>query len=133
LVVHRFRHLNGDDVIEKLRKSGMKIGLLSNWDLGARDILDKIGITKYFDSIVISSEIGIEKPSKEAFSHSLNELRVNSEEAFYVGDNYFDDVKGGNKVGLKVFLINRTDKQSPYKEGDYVEINSLMEIFNVLN
>lgn len=119
--------------LEKLRKSGMKIGLLSNWDLGARDILDKIGITKYFDSIVISSEIGIEKPSKEAFSHSLNELRVNSEEAFYVGDNYFDDVKGGNKVGLKVFLINRTDKQSPYKEGDYIEINSLMEIFNVLN
>jgi len=119
--------------LEKLKKSGMKIGLLSNWDLGARDILDKLGLTKYFDSIVISSEIEIEKPAKGAFLHSMNELKVSPEETFYVGDNYFDDVMGGNKVGLKVFLINRTEKQSPHKEGDYIEINTLMEIFNVLN
>ncbi len=119
--------------LDKLKASGMKIGLLSNWDLAARDILDNLGLTKYFDSIVISSEIEIEKPAKEAFLHSLNDIKSSPQESFYVGDNYYDDVKGGNQVGLKVLLINRTEKPSGHKEGDFIEISSLMDIFNVLN
>lgn len=122
--------------MEKLKDSGMKIGLLSNWDLSAREILDRLGLTKYFDSIVISSEIGFEKPAKEAFHHSLKDLNVGVEEAFYVGDNYYDDVQGGNQVGFKVFLINRTETKRIYEDedsADFVEIDSLMSIFDYLD
>lgn len=122
--------------LEKLKNTGMKIGLLSNWDLSAKEILDKLGLTKYFDSIVISSEIGIEKPAREAFLHSLKDLGVGAGEAFYVGDNFYDDVKGGNQAGLKVFLINHTGAERTYENGgtaDFVEIDSLMAIFNYLN
>jgi putative hydrolase of the HAD superfamily len=118
--------------LNKLKEQGFKLGLLSNWDLSARIILDKLCLTDYFDSIIISSEIGIEKPAKEAFIRSLESLNVHPDEAFYVGDNYFDDVKGGNQVGLKVFLLNRTDKACRFKEGNFKEVNSLMEILNYI-
>lgn len=127
-----------DETIEfmgELKNRDMKIGLLSNWDHSAREILGKLGLSKYFDSIIISSEIGVEKPAREAFQHSLKDIASTAEESFYVGDNFYDDVKGGNQAGLKVFLINRTENKRTYEDedsADFVEIDSLMAIFDFI-
>jgi len=93
--------------LEELRDDGYGIGLISNWDVTARDLLQKHGLMQYMNHVVISSEVGCEKPDKEIFSTALALADVQPEACLYVGDNYYDDVVGSEKVGMDAFLINR--------------------------
>jgi putative hydrolase of the HAD superfamily len=95
------------DVLQSLRESGLGVGLISNWDATARQVLDEGRLTDCFDHIVISSEVGFEKPTEQIFRHSLRKAGVSPEECCYVGDNYYDDVVGSARVGMDAVLINR--------------------------
>ena len=90
-----------------------------------------MGLDGFFQSIVVSSEIGAEKPSPKGFLLSLEELGVSPEEALYVGDNYYDDVKGANGVGMRAALLNRTKWHSGRMEGNYLDITSLSELLSL--
>ncbi len=94
-------------VLQELKRHSIGIGLISNWDNTARQVLDDNGLTDYFDHIVISSEVGAEKPSRKIFDYSLRQAGISPAESVYVGDNYYDDVAGSSKAGLDSVLINR--------------------------
>jgi len=114
--------------LTELRRRGVQVGLLTNWDLGARTLLSKLDLIRFFDSIVVSSEIQSEKPAQKGFIQSLNELKVPASEAIYVGDNYYDDVIGANNVGMQAALLSRSSFKAEHKAGNYVDIHSLMEL-----
>lgn len=97
-------------VLEQLKKDSMGIGLISNWDASARTVLANSDLIQYFDHIVISSEIGVEKPTKEIFLRAMQIAGTSPEECLYVGDNYYDDVVGSSRVGMDSVLINRFGK-----------------------
>ncbi len=113
--------------LDRLKEIGCSIGLLTNWDLGARDLLKELNLYHYFDSIVVSSEIEAEKPDAKGFIESLNNLRTEPERALYVGDNHFDDVLGANNVGMKTLLIERKGYYN-YDSGDFEQISSLEQV-----
>lgn len=113
--------------LKKLKEEGCTIGLLTNWDLGARDLLKKMNLHDYFDSIVVSSEIESEKPEPEGFLETLKNLNMTPEEVIYVGDNFHDDVRGANKVGIKALLVERWSKHT-YPEGNYDRISGLHKV-----
>ena len=55
------------EVLETMRKDGYRIAMIANGDsAGARNIIAACGLEDYFDVIVISEEVGIEKPDKQA-------------------------------------------------------------------
>lgn len=114
--------------LTELRRRGVRVGLLTNWDLGARALLARLDLTRFFDSIVVSSEIQAEKPDQKGFLQSLNELGISAQEAIYVGDNYYDDVIGANQVGMQAALLNRSSFRGEHMAGDYVDIHSLMDL-----
>jgi len=97
-------------VLEKLKKYSIGIGLISNWDASARTVLADSELIHYFDHIVISSEVGVEKPTKEIFLRAMNLAGISPEECLYVGDNYYDDVIGSTSAGMDSILINRFGK-----------------------
>ena len=115
--------------LKEMKERGVRLGLLTNWGLDARATLDDVGITEFFESIVVSSEIGAEKPEPKGFIESLQQLGLTPDEAIYVGDNYFDDVVGANGVGMKAALINRSAFDTEYDGGDYIRIHSLTELY----
>lgn len=92
--------------LQKLKHAGFGIGLISNWDPSARDVLSQTGIDKYLDYAVISSEVKVEKPNEEIFYYGLKKADVSPEESLYIGDNYYDDVLGSQRVGMDSMLIN---------------------------
>jgi putative hydrolase of the HAD superfamily len=94
-------------VLEALVTAGFRLGIITNWDSSARPILEKHNLGGYFDTVVISSEVGMEKPAGEIFSHALQLAGSNAAEIVYIGDNYYDDTIGARNVGMDSIIINR--------------------------
>ena len=74
-----------------------------------RKRLDLLNMTKYFDSIIVSDEIGHTKPSKEYFDIAVNSVNNNiaKEEILVVGDNLKSDILGANNYGLQSCWISQ--------------------------
>ncbi|MBT9134577.1 MAG: (S)-2-haloacid dehalogenase 4A [Firmicutes bacterium] len=94
------------EVLEQIKHKGYRLALLSNWDASARSILRSVGLDAFFEVILISSEVGYEKPDARIFHKLLSELRCTADEVVYVGDNYYDDVIGAQALGIDAVLVN---------------------------
>ncbi len=95
------------DTLSELKREGYSLGLLSNWDDTARKVLMDNALDSYFDHIVISSEVGFQKPDSRIFEHALTQCGKEAENCLYIGDNFYDDVIGSSAVGMDSILINR--------------------------
>jgi putative hydrolase of the HAD superfamily len=87
-----------------------KVGLLSNFTYApvVYFSLDKLGINKYFNAVVISEENGWRKPSSYIFNDVLERLHVAADEVIYVGDSPLEDIKGAKAVGfITVFVCSQ--------------------------
>ena len=110
------------EILKSLKKQGLGIGLISNWDHTCRRVLSDNGIDMLLDAAVISSEAGVWKPDAGIFQLALKAADTRAEETLYVGDNYYDDVIGAGKVGIKCLLL------APYGRLGMEEINYDMVI-----
>jgi len=81
-------------------KNNYKIAILSNANSDSlRNILKDASIEQLFDEVIISSEIGIIKPSPEIFTHALRKLQVEPNEAIFIDDNP-EFVDAATKLGI---------------------------------
>ena len=93
-------------VLERLRGRGYRLGVITNWDPSARPILEREGLAPLLEKIVVSSEVGVQKPDERIFRLALEGTGVRGEECLYVGDNYYDDALGSRKVGMRAVILN---------------------------
>jgi epoxide hydrolase-like predicted phosphatase len=95
-------------IAEALRKN-YKTALVSNAPSEfIRHLLDEHNLARLFDEIVISSEVGIVKPSNEIFELMLRRLRVKPSEVVFIDDNA-EHVAAAKKLGIEAVLF-RTAK-----------------------
>lgn len=134
-------------------KNSKTLGLISNFDHPphARRILSQSGLDDFFETIVVSGEVGIKKPDPAIFRIALEATGLRREEVIYVGDTQ-EDVNGAIAAGIRPILIARpADLNQPKlldynrkgeKISDHVAVNfstdvttirSLPEIFEVLD
>ena len=106
--------------------SNYLLGIISDGDSGQqRKKLKNKNIIDYFDTVVISGDLGISKPDNRIFKKCLNDLGINSYESLYIGDNYKKDFIGAINSGLYAALIERkADKKIEYLDKGFI-INSL--------
>ncbi len=88
------------------RESGVELGVISNFDYRIYAILEALGLSRYFDSITISSEAGYAKPSPEIFRIALERHSFAAAEALHVGDSEALDVGGARAAGIAVVLVD---------------------------
>ncbi|MBU6231098.1 MAG: HAD-IA family hydrolase [Patescibacteria group bacterium] len=91
-IIEEFR--NGDylnrellDLLPRLRAKGLKTAIFSNAQSELRKYLVSEGIDKMVDEVVISGEIGHQKPHKEAFQVLFERLKVLPEEVAFIDDS----------------------------------------------
>ena len=94
--------------LEKLRKAGYKVGIITNLRRDLGELCQQVGLTPYLDFAVGSQEVGIEKPHPPIFMAALNKLNTAPEECLHVGDQVRSDVFGAQGVGMKAVLIDRS-------------------------
>ena len=86
--------LSSDTVrlLEQLRGHDVKTGIVSNNRPEIRGLLEDLGLLEYFDTIVISEEVGLYKPDPRILLYACDALNMRPEETLYVGDHPFDVV-----------------------------------------
>lgn len=89
--------------IEKLHEK-YKTAVLSNANGPfLRSVLQRTGLIKLFDEIVISSEVGLMKPDPKIYKYALKVLGVKAQEAVFIDDSP-PRAEGASKVGIKTIV-----------------------------
>ncbi|HXG21758.1 MAG TPA: HAD-IA family hydrolase [Methylomirabilota bacterium] len=93
-------------VLADLRARDVTLGVVSNSDGRIVSILDRCGITSFFDVVIDSHEVGVEKPDPRIFQFALEKAHARPEQTLYVGDIYSIDVVGARCAGIEPVLMD---------------------------
>ena len=106
--------------LRALRRQGVRLGIVSNvlheTGAGARALLEKLGVSRYFDAIVLSAEHPWSKPRPEPFRVALRTLGVRPGAAAHIGDLTYD-VVGARRAGLTPILFTGLHRYEPARLG----------------
>jgi len=86
-----------------------RLGVVSNFDRRLYPVLEHLGVRRYFETIVISSEIGVDKPDERIFAAALSALGVTPGETVHAGDDPERDWRAGEAAGLHVYRVARPE------------------------
>jgi putative hydrolase of the HAD superfamily len=118
--------------LTRLKKMNFKLGIASNFGEMLFDLCDEFGLTPYFDTIVPSSRIGVEKPDPEILRVTCRRLDVSPSASLYAGDHPFD-VLCAKKAGISAAWLCEPSDEFPDGlrcEPDY-HIHSIADILNI--
>jgi putative hydrolase of the HAD superfamily len=105
-----------DDVrpaVTAWREQGLRLVVVSNWDVSLHEVLDRVGIAPLLDGILTSAEAGVSKPSAAIFRRALDLAECDPSETVHVGDSFGEDVVGARAAGIEPVLIVRGDAAAP--------------------
>ena len=94
------------DVVQTLARS-CRLGVVSNYPHGpvVAATLDRFGLRRHFNAIVVSSETGWMKPHADCYRPALAALPAPPGRTLMVGDDLTNDVKGAKALGLHTAWI----------------------------
>lgn len=115
--------------LARLRAAGHQTALVSNFDHWLHDILDATGLSAFFDTVVVSAEVGLRKPDPEIFALSCARLGRRPGDCVYVGDSVRIDVRGCAAAGMNPVLIDRYGR---FADFDGPRITSLVQLPTML-
>lgn len=96
-----------EELLGELRKRGRRVYLLSNAQTDfTRPEIEMLGLTHYFDGIVLSSEQGCKKPSPVFFRRLLERYRLDPAECIMTGNDEAADIVGAQSVGMDTLYIH---------------------------
>ena len=103
-------------MLTALREAGAGVYLVSNAQACfTRREIERCGLLPLFDGIVLSSEVGVKKPSPEIFRMALERFGMDATACVYVGNDRRDDVLGATRAGLRSVYIP-TEQSRTYRE-----------------
>lgn len=94
-------------MLELLTSRDLVLGVISNATDLARRVLDNLDLTKYFDVVVLSEEVGVRKPSPKIFHIAAERAGVKPSRCLFAGDKLAVDVVGAKGAGMNAILIDR--------------------------
>ncbi len=126
---------NGDlysgalDVLEHLSRHASLSLLTNGLSEVQRTRVERTGIAEYFESIVISAEVGVAKPHTGIFDIAFGQLgSPRKETAVMVGDSLSSDIQGGTNYGIATCWYNPNRKAAGPGDNISHEIHALDEL-----
>jgi putative hydrolase of the HAD superfamily len=91
--------------------------------------MDLSGLNPYFHNVIISEEVGVNKPDKAVFQYALDKAGANLEECIMIGDSLEADIYGAMNFGMKAIFFNPLNKEKPADVS--MQISHLEELINL--
>ncbi len=118
------------DLVAAAQRARIPLALITNGAADTqRDKLTALDIGRWFETIVISGEVGLAKPDPRIFEVALESLAVERDAVWHVGDGLATDIAGARATGLTAVWLNRgglaRTEDDPEPE---IEIRSLSEV-----
>ncbi|KAA8517990.1 hypothetical protein F0562_015464 [Nyssa sinensis] len=95
---------DAEKVFKALRKAGVKLAIVSNFDTRLRPLLRALNCDQWFDAVAVSAEVAAEKPNPTIFLKACELLGVKPEDAIHVGDDRRNDIWGARDAGCDAWL-----------------------------
>jgi putative hydrolase of the HAD superfamily len=127
---------NTIEILERLKKRGYRLGMITNGfgDFQSRNI-QALGISEYFEVILISELEGIRKPDPAIFLRAAEKMNLLPEECVYVGDHPTNDVIASKDVGMRGIWKEDTYYKDQFEYDEIVrnliEIEVIIEQWNL--
>ncbi len=112
-----------------LKEGGYRLGVLSNREKSFTEEMETLGLGSFFEVMLAGGELRMWKPEPHLFVHACEVMKVKPTEAAYVGDNYFADVIGARRAGLRPVLY---DPRGIFPDPGCLRITSFGELQNAL-
>lgn len=106
------KHRRNEPMIERVRqlRKDYKIGLLTNMGPGTLDdVFDEAERAELFDVVVVSSDVGLIKPSRDIFELTSEKLGVPADETVFVDDRPVN-TDGAERTGMKTILFTTNER-----------------------
>ncbi len=121
------------EMLEKLKEKYALFAASNGNEYVQRGRIEKSGIGKYFEKIFISQEIGYDKPHKEFFEKSFQQIKgFEKDKSIVFGDSLTSDIQGGINAGIKTCWFNPNNKEADKIIPDYT-VNKLSDFIGVLS
>jgi putative hydrolase of the HAD superfamily len=129
---HWIVDLEAAPLLQRLKNDGLKLGVISNFDFRLYRILDGLDLTRFFDSVTISSEAGYAKPRREVYDAALARAGVTADETMHIGDSEHLDFAPAAALGMLAVLIDRgSPRDAASVAGRTARICSLASVIEV--
>ena len=89
------------------------------------------GIDRYFDRLILSDDIGVNKPNRELYEHALQVTGSVLEESIMIGDMFDTDIVGAANIGMDQIYYNPKGKNGNAFEPTF-EVAHLLQIKEIL-
>lgn len=100
------------ELVNTLRSAGFHIGIVSNgFMLTQYGKLESSGLTEKIDCVVLSDEIGINKPDRRLFDYALTKSGATASGSLMIGDNLDTDIRGALGAGWHAMLFSPQGQQ----------------------
>jgi HAD superfamily hydrolase (TIGR01509 family) len=115
--------------LEALRSNGLRLTVVSNANGTLCAHLERLGLARWFDCVLDSFEVGVEKPDPRLFEVALERSGARRDTTIHVGDLYHVDVIGARAAGLRAVLLDKADL---YVDADCQRLRSLSELVEAI-
>ncbi len=94
------------EVLARLRAAGVRLVVVSNWDVSLHEVLARTGVTPLIDGAISSAEVGAAKPDPAPVHAALALAGVDPADALLVGDSA-EDVDAARAAGVASIRLDR--------------------------
>ena len=93
---------------------------------------DRSGLRDCFAHIVLSEEVGCQKPNPRIYEEALRMNGVSAEEAVMIGDSWNSDIQGAINAGIDQIWIRKSQDPLPEGQSATYIVKSLSEVMEIL-
>ena len=93
---------------------------------------DKSGLRDCFAHIVLSEEVGCQKPNPRIFEEALRMNNLSADDVVMIGDSWNSDIQGAINAGIDQIWIRKSKDPLPEGQSATYLVQSLSEVMEIL-